>query len=85
MSKLKLLKANHTSQICHLEDNIAKNYPRQIKNIEERIEGFKADAAMYKANKPADKDVFSMTAAGNVYTERKDAGAALIAAYTINH
>ena len=79
VSKLKLLKANHTSQIYRLEDNIAKNYPRQIKNLEERIEGYKADITLYKAQKPADKDVFSMTIGGLTYDERKEAGAALIA------
>lgn len=30
VSRLKLMKANHTSQIYRLEDNIAKNYPKQI-------------------------------------------------------
>ena len=80
VSKLKLLKANHTSQIYRLEDNITKNYPKQIKNLEERIEGLKADIALYQARKPADKDVFSMTVGGVTYDERKEAGAALIAA-----
>ena len=80
VSKLKLLKANHTSQIYRLEDNITKNYPKQIKNLEERIEGLKADIALYQARKPADKDVFSMTVGGVTYAERKEAGAALIAA-----
>ena len=30
VSKLKLMKANHTSQKYRLEDNIAKHYPQQI-------------------------------------------------------
>ena len=79
VSKLKLLKANHTSQIYRLEDNIAKNYPKQIATLQERIEGFKKDIATYNANKPKDKEQFTMTVAGKTYEDKKEAGAALIA------
>ncbi|MCR4745746.1 MAG: DEAD/DEAH box helicase family protein [Lachnospiraceae bacterium] len=79
VSKLKLLKANHTSQKYRLEDNIAKNYPQQISALKERISGMKADIATYDANKPADKDFFNMTVAGKNYDDRKEAGAAIIA------
>ena len=34
VSKLKLMKANHTSQKYRLEDNIAKHYPQQITILE---------------------------------------------------
>ena len=34
VSKLKLLKANHTSQIYRLESDIAKNFPVQISALE---------------------------------------------------
>ncbi|MBR0092849.1 MAG: DUF4316 domain-containing protein [Lachnospiraceae bacterium] len=79
VSKLKLLKANHTTQIYRLEDNIAKNYPKQIATLQERIEGYRTDIATYQKNKPADKEQFTMTVAGKTYEDRKDAGAALIA------
>ena len=78
VSKLKLLKANHTSNKYRLEDDIAKNYPRQIAATKERIEGYEKDLAAYQASKPKDKDSFRMTVAGKVYTERKEAGAAII-------
>ena len=39
VSKLKLMKANHTSQKYRLEDNIAKHYPQQITILKERICG----------------------------------------------
>ena len=78
VSKLKLMKANHTSQKYRLEDNIAKNYPQQISALKERIAGMKADIATYNANKPADKDVFTMTVAGKTYDDRKEAGTAII-------
>ena len=42
VSKLKLMKANHTSQKYRLEDNIAKHYPQQIAVLKERIEGMQA-------------------------------------------
>ena len=78
VSKLKLMKANHTSQKYRLEDNIAKNYPQQISALKERIAGMKADIATYNANKPADKDIFTMTVAGKTYDDRKQAGTAII-------
>ena len=78
VSKLKLMKANHTSQKYRLEDNIAKNYPQQISALKERISGMKADIATYNANKPADKDLFTMTVAGKAYDDRKEDGTAII-------
>jgi len=44
VSKLKLMKANHTSQKYRLEDNITQHYPHQIAIFKERIEGFTASA-----------------------------------------
>ena len=43
VSKLKLMKANHTSQKYHLETDIAKNYPVQIAAQKEQIAGLRAD------------------------------------------
>ena len=48
VSKLKLMKANHTSQKYRLETDIAKNYPMQITAAKERLEGLKADAQAVK-------------------------------------
>ena len=79
VSKLKLMKANHTSQKYRLEDEIAKRYPMQISALKERIAGLKADIADYNARKPADKELFAMTVAGKTYEDRKEAGTALIA------
>ena len=79
VSKLKLMKANHTSQKYRLEDDIAKRYPMQISALKERIAGLKADIADYNARKPADKELFAMTVAGKTYEDRKEAGTALIA------
>ena len=78
VSKLKLLKANHTSQRYRLEDNIAKHYPMQITALKERLEGYRADIQTYAAHKPVDKDAFSMKIGNRTYTDKKEAGAALI-------
>ena len=78
VSKLKLLKANHTSQRYRLEDNIAKHYPMQITALKERLEGYRADIQTYVAHKPVDKDDFSMKIGNRTYTDKKEAGAALI-------
>ena len=43
VSKLKLLKANHTNQIYRLESDIAKSYPMQITATKERIAGLASD------------------------------------------
>lgn len=47
VSKLKLMKANHTSQKYRMEDNITQHYPHQIAIFKERIEGFTADMEKY--------------------------------------
>lgn len=77
-SKLKLLKANHTSQRYRLDDNIAKHYPMQITALKERLEGYRADIQTYTAHKPVDKDAFSMKIGNRTYTDKKEGGAALI-------
>ena len=79
VSKLKLMKANHTSQKYRLEDDIAQRYPKQISALKEKIEGLKADIADYNARKPVDKEIFVMNVAGKNYEDRKEAGTALIA------
>ena len=78
VSKLKLLKANHTSQKYRLEDNISKHYPVQIAAMKERLAGYRADVQTYTQNKPLDKDAFSMKIGTRIFTDKKEAGAALI-------
>lgn len=78
VSKLKLMKANHTSQKYRLEDNIAKHYPQQIAILKERIGGMEADIQRAKTNLPADKEQFVMKVGDKAYTDRKEAGSALV-------
>ena len=79
VSRLKLMKANHTSQIYRLEDNIAKNYPKQIEILQERIRGFQTDMETVRKNLPVDKDNFSMKVGNRIFTDKKEAGTAILA------
>ena len=80
VSKLKLLKANHTSQIYRLESDIAKNYPVQISALKERIAGMQSDVSVVKNVALQDNDSFSMNIGNVAYTDKKEAGEAMIAA-----
>jgi len=79
VSKLKLLKGNHLSQKYALEDAIAKQYPKDIAEHQERLSGYGADIATISENTHPNADGFSpMTLTGTTYTEKKEAGSALL-------
>ena len=80
VSKLKLMRANHTSQIYSLESDIARRYPAEITAAKERLAGLKADLAVAKPLLEQDKEQFSITVEDKVYTDRKEAGIAILAA-----
>lgn len=80
VSKLKLLKANHTSQIYRLESDIAKNFPVQISALKERIAGMQIDSQVVKSVDLQDNDTFAMIVGNVLYEDKKEAGEALIAA-----
>lgn len=81
VSRLKLLKANHLSQIYSLEDKVHKEFPAKIAALEERIKGFDKDIATANSHPAGDKDNFcGMTVKGVSFSEKKDAGEAIIAA-----
>ena len=79
VAKLKLLKANHMNNQYRLEDDIARNFPQQIAKLTETIYSYKADIAHYQEHKITDPEQFSMEISGKVFTEKKEAGAALLA------
>lgn len=88
VSKLKLLKANHLSQRYALEDRLLKQYPKQIKSIEERIAGYEKDLARYERhstlepveNGTEESKFAGMTVKGAAYTEKAKAGTAILEA-----
>ena len=80
VTKLKLLKSSHLSQRYALEDAISKTFPKSLAETQERLTGYGADIAAVKAHTAPNEDGFSpMTLAGKVYTEKKAAGAELLA------
>ena len=81
VSKLKMLNASHLNQKYELEDKVLKYYPQEIKRLNERISGYTADIARREENTPAKKEDFPpMQIHGTVYTEKAEAGKALIEA-----
>lgn len=80
VTKLKLLKSSHLSQRYSMEDAISKTFPKSIAETQERLAGYGADIATVKEDTAPNADGFSpMTLAGKVYTEKKAAGAELLA------
>ncbi len=81
VQRLKLLKANHLSQKYALEDQIIKEFPQKIAAYEQRIDGYKADIAHLAEHTHPNEDGFSpMEVEGTVYTDKKAAGSAILAA-----
>lgn len=80
VSKLKLLKANHTSAKYRMETDIARTYPMQIAALKERLAGLKSDMEAAKPILETEKDHFQIEIDGRQYTDRKEAGTALLAA-----
>ena len=79
VNKLKILHASHLNQKYSLEDKILKEYPREIKRLTERIEGYKADRVIVEQNTPQDKDKFPpMKIGGILYSEKAKAGKAIL-------
>ena len=83
VSKLKMLKAAHVSQQYRLESDIARTYPTQIAATEQRLANITADINTAQPLLEQDKDHFSMIVSDKEYTERKEAGTALIKACTV--
>ena len=81
VSKLRTLKQSYLSEHYDLEDRILKHFPREIKELEERIESYGSDAALAEQHKPQGEDKFCpMTLCGKTYAEKSDAGEMLLAA-----
>ena len=80
VAKLKVLKQSYLSEHYDLEDRILKHFPREIKELEERIVSYESDTALAEQHKPQGEDKFCpMTLKGVTYTEKADAGEMLLA------
>ena len=81
VQKLKLLKSNFLSEKYALEDKIIKYYPQRITALENRIEGLKQDVETAKQHpNPTDDRFVGMEVKGVFYSEKADAGKAIIEA-----
>ena len=78
VSKLKLLKANHTSQRYRLEDAILKQYPKQLAFWKERNVGYQVDIQTYETSKLKHNQEFLIKLGNQVFSEKKEAGIALL-------
>ena len=78
ISKLKLLKANFVSNHYRLEDDIAKLYPKKIAELEARAKAYGMDVVYWTGAREAARKKFSMEVGGKVYTDKKEAGRALL-------
>ncbi len=78
VAKLKLMKASYQNQQFRLEDNILKNFPQQIRQYEEYINGFQTDIQTAKDNSHPPEGFAGMTIRGDFLTDKENAGAALI-------
>lgn len=81
VQKLKLLKSNFLSEKYRLEDKIIKYYPQQITSLQNKIEGLKQDVETAKQHpKPTDDRFVGMEVKGVFYSEKAEAGKAIIEA-----
>lgn len=81
VQKLRLLKSSFLSEKYALEDKIIKFYPQTIARLKETIEGLKRDVQTAKEHpKPADDCFVGMEVKGVSYSEKADAGRAIIEA-----
>ena len=79
VQKLKMLKSNFLSEKYGLEDKVIKFYPQQIAYLKSRVEGLTKDVETAKLHpKPIDEQPLGMMVSGVSYSEKAEAGQAII-------
>lgn len=79
VQKLKMLKSNFLSEKYGLEDKVIKFYPQQIAYLKSRVEGLTKDVETAKLHpKPIDEQPLGMMVTGVSYSEKAEAGQAII-------
>ena len=79
VQKLKMLKSNFLSEKYGLEDKVIKFYPQQIAYLKSRVEGLTKDVETAKLRpKPIDEQPLGMMVSGVSYSEKAEAGQAII-------
>ena len=80
VAKLKLQKSAHLSERYMLEDQLFKDFPKEVSEEEERIAGYGADIEIAKENTHKDDKGFSpMIVQGKEITVKAEAGKAILA------
>lgn len=79
VSQLNRELANHKSNIYRYQDDYTIKYPQEISRLKNLNSGIMKDIELYKSNAPV-SDEFSMVIGDKTFTERTEAGEALIAA-----
>ena len=81
VSRLQLLKQSFLNQKYEMEDKVAKYFPEKIRQQELLIRQYEEDIQKVKAHTPTDRETFPVMQIGDhVYTEKKEAGQAIIEA-----
>ena len=79
VQKLRLLKSNYLTEKYSLEDKIIKFYPAEIARLSDTIAGLKQDIACVNEHpKPADETFVGMQVQGVSFSEKADAGQAIL-------
>lgn len=81
VSKLQLLKQSFLNQKYELEDKVTSYYPKKIREEEGFFKGYEKDIALTKKYTPVNREEFPpMEINGVTYTEKQEAGNAILAA-----
>jgi len=78
VARLNMLKASHLNQVYALEELVYRKYPEEITRLTERIAGYEQDVALAAAHPKAQEGFCGMEVDGRHYTEKEDAGKAII-------
>ena len=78
VSRLKIMKADHQSKQYRLEDNVLKHFPEQIQQAQGFIAGLTADIQTLSQHPRPAEGFAGMEILGAAYTDKTDAGTALM-------
>lgn len=79
VAKLKVLRADYQSKHFRLEDQLLKYFPAEIEAQQSRNRGFEADMKTVEAHPLPEEGFVGMEVGGKHYTEKADAGDAILA------
>lgn len=81
-SREAMLRASHLSQRYALEELVLRKYPAEIKELNERIAGYEQDSTHLTEHPKPAEGIAPMVLGVVIYTERENAGKAIIEACT---